>query len=229
MIDLNTKDGRTEFGKRIAARRKAVGFKSQEAFSETLGVDRSTVSAWESGRNIPDLPTIQNLCKLLSCDLGHLLGDYDEPEKDIHFVCEYTGLSEKGLQGLRDLRYKKGVLDAFLNSPHTGPFLSALGDCLETYQQEPHLQRLLDLERKSLPEPYTHEQLVALCSLIYGLKPYNELESLTADELRSLLNSYHVGLQKEKDANIALFVVQKEAVKIAEEFVKQSYQKSKKG
>lgn len=41
-------------GLKILTRRKEMGFKTQKALGEAVGVDRTRVSRWESGENLPD-------------------------------------------------------------------------------------------------------------------------------------------------------------------------------
>jgi len=47
---------------------------SQEDFSQMLGVSRSTLSAWETGRYQPDLESLIKISKLLDTSIDILLG-----------------------------------------------------------------------------------------------------------------------------------------------------------
>lgn len=55
----------------LAERRKVLGY-SQESFAHALGVDRTTVSRWESGKNAPQPPLRPKLAEVLQVDLAEL-------------------------------------------------------------------------------------------------------------------------------------------------------------
>ncbi|WP_308296158.1 helix-turn-helix transcriptional regulator [Streptomyces sp. ISL-96] len=56
---------------RLAERRKVLGY-SQETFAQALGVDRTTVGRWESGKNAPQPPLRPKLAEVLQVDLAEL-------------------------------------------------------------------------------------------------------------------------------------------------------------
>ncbi|MET9507035.1 helix-turn-helix transcriptional regulator [Streptomyces flavidovirens] len=56
---------------RLAERRKFLGY-SQETFAHALGVDRTTVGRWESGKNAPQPPLRPKLAEVLQVDLAEL-------------------------------------------------------------------------------------------------------------------------------------------------------------
>ncbi|MFC5805327.1 helix-turn-helix transcriptional regulator [Streptomyces formicae] len=61
--------------RRLAERRKACGL-NQEGFAEAVGVDRSTVQRWESGKNDPQpwqRPRIAKVLAITSVELDALL------------------------------------------------------------------------------------------------------------------------------------------------------------
>ncbi|MEU9054760.1 helix-turn-helix transcriptional regulator [Streptomyces sp. NPDC048384] len=55
----------------LAKRRKALGY-SQETFAQALGVDRTTVGRWESGKSGPQPPLRPRLAEVLQLDLAAL-------------------------------------------------------------------------------------------------------------------------------------------------------------
>lgn len=93
MLDLSSATGRTEFGNRIKNARTRRGL-TQEMLGELLYCNRSTVSQWERGENLPEYGTIAALCATLDCDVGYLFGVYDEINNVTHTIVELTGLSE---------------------------------------------------------------------------------------------------------------------------------------
>lgn len=60
-----------EIGKKLQAARKAKGFKTQQDLAEKIpGLDRTRISRWESGENIPDPIYQEQLISLLSLSNG---------------------------------------------------------------------------------------------------------------------------------------------------------------
>lgn len=55
----------------LPARRKAAGF-TQEAFAEALGVTRSALAAWETGRAWPSAAILPLIADLLLCSIDDL-------------------------------------------------------------------------------------------------------------------------------------------------------------
>ena len=61
-----------KIGKFIAERRKAAGF-TQSTLAENLGITDRAVSKWETGRSMPDLSIMLELCKALGITVNDLL------------------------------------------------------------------------------------------------------------------------------------------------------------
>lgn len=65
------------FGEKLKEARKEAGL-SQEQFAEKMGVSRSAVAKWESGKGMPDVPNLKIMAQLLDVSVDYLL---DEDEK----------------------------------------------------------------------------------------------------------------------------------------------------
>jgi DNA-binding XRE family transcriptional regulator len=66
-------------GTRIARRRAALGFDTQRALADQLGVHYSTVSLWETDKTVPRLNQARALARLLGWTVGQLFdGDGTE-------------------------------------------------------------------------------------------------------------------------------------------------------
>jgi len=61
-----------KIGKFIASCRKEQGM-TQAALAEKLGISDQVVSKWESGKSMPDLDKISELCGYLGIDVNELL------------------------------------------------------------------------------------------------------------------------------------------------------------
>ena len=57
---------------------KANGW-TQQSLADYIGVARSTVGMWVTGRNEPDNTTLSQLAELFSCSVDYLLGRTDDP------------------------------------------------------------------------------------------------------------------------------------------------------
>ena len=63
-----------------------------------------TIKNWESGDCEPDLKTITKICTVLNCSSDYLFGLDSCTTKDIQFIHDRTGLSEKVIQILQKLK-----------------------------------------------------------------------------------------------------------------------------
>lgn len=102
-------------GKKIRELRKGnPDTKSQEAFIDVLKerydfpISRNTLSRIENG-DTTAFPLDFLLCvsDLFNCDIGYLLGEYNEATVAANKICEITGLSEKSIENLH--KYKTAV------------------------------------------------------------------------------------------------------------------------
>lgn len=95
-----------KIAERIRTRRKSLGV-SQNRFIEMLNdigvrISRNRLSRIENDGEQAEytLDFLLGCCKLFDCDLGYLLGEYDESRESLHYICEHTGLTEKALQNI---------------------------------------------------------------------------------------------------------------------------------
>lgn len=66
------------FGERIKDIRKKLKL-TQEALSEAINVSRVTVSAWETGDNVPSMDKLYSLAAALNTTVAYLMGETDDP------------------------------------------------------------------------------------------------------------------------------------------------------
>lgn len=59
---------------------------------------------WEYGNNPISLEWIPAICDVLDCDVGYLFGEYEEKKREFSDICAVTGLSEKAVWNLSQLK-----------------------------------------------------------------------------------------------------------------------------
>ena len=70
---------------------------------------------WEYGNNPVDLEYIPAICRVLECDTGYLFAEYTEKNRVVSDLCSVTGLSEKAVESLYELRNKIPVKRKFID------------------------------------------------------------------------------------------------------------------
>ncbi|NCB52846.1 MAG: XRE family transcriptional regulator [Clostridia bacterium] len=86
----------------IQTQRRAKGW-TQSELAEKAGYSMvRSVGCWEKGEAIT-LPLLEKLSKLFECDIGYLLGEYEEETKSTSDLVAKTGLTEKAVERLRML------------------------------------------------------------------------------------------------------------------------------
>lgn len=76
----------------IAPRRKRAGF-TQQAFADALGIERTRLTMWETGKAWPSAAWLPKMADLLCCDIDAL---YERPEEDAPLSVPAGQLSPEG-------------------------------------------------------------------------------------------------------------------------------------
>lgn len=78
---------------------------TREQIAESVGCDTSSITKYYNGDRYPKTDIIIKLAELFNCSTDYLLGvsNIATADKDIQFICEYTGLSEQSIKSIRKL------------------------------------------------------------------------------------------------------------------------------
>ena len=120
-----------EIGKRICYERNNSFNLNQTDFGELFGLCRKRIGEIENGKGAPpDLQFLVTLCEKLAekekpCDIGYLLCEYNERQKEIHNLVIKTGLSEKAINYLVSMdRTTNGILSQIIENDKMPQLLS---------------------------------------------------------------------------------------------------------
>ena len=85
--------------------RKSETTYSQIEIAHMLGLEcRQSYADIETGKKEPHLEYIYKLCDIFQCDIGYLLGEYPTKKREAADVQKVTGLSEKAIEKLMELK-----------------------------------------------------------------------------------------------------------------------------
>lgn len=89
------------FAERLTELREQTGKKRQEV-ADDLEISRASLEYYEKGKRKPDIEVLVNISNYYKVSTDFLLGLSDVPttDKDLQFVCDYTGLDEKTVKAL---------------------------------------------------------------------------------------------------------------------------------
>lgn len=91
---------------------------TREEIAKNVGCDTSSITKYYNGDRYPKTDIIIKLSKLFNCSTDYLLGvsSVATSDKDIQYICEYTGLDEKAVEKLHYKVYlPNDVEDNFLS------------------------------------------------------------------------------------------------------------------
>lgn len=100
-------------GKRINSALAEKDIKQKE-LAKKIGVNDNVISYWCSGSRTPNTQQIIQICNVLGVSADYLLGlsDVATNDKDLQYICDYTGLDEKTVKILNSLKEN----DKYINS-----------------------------------------------------------------------------------------------------------------
>ena len=85
---------RRGLGMRLASARQNKGF-TQQDIAARFSLNKATVSAWETGRGIPDALTLRDLAKLYDVSADGLLWEDSLSPEAMKFAAAFDGLNEQ--------------------------------------------------------------------------------------------------------------------------------------
>lgn len=102
-------------GKRINSALAEKDIKQKE-LAKKIGVNDNVISYWCSGSRTPNTQQIIQICNVLGVSADYLLGlsDVATNDKDLQYICDYTGLEE---EAVKVLRYATHGADNFFEQP----------------------------------------------------------------------------------------------------------------
>lgn len=93
-----------KIGRTILSERKKHSL-SQAELGNKIGVVGKQISNYETGKLIPPIDVMLDLCEVFNCELGYLLGedDYSERTKIETIITQSTGLNVDALKNIRKI------------------------------------------------------------------------------------------------------------------------------
>lgn len=121
-------DRARKIGERIKHERSTRKISAKDFLPQIYKSETSykTLANWESGKSIPDLVSLARMAEIFECDIGYLLGDYDEKSHVTRDIKVQTGLSEEAIIALQNMNLKQiatTVLSSLLVQPEVDQWL----------------------------------------------------------------------------------------------------------
>ncbi len=90
----------------------AINDKKQKDLAEYLGVKDNVVSYFVNGTRTPNIEQIKKIATFFNCSTDYLFGLSGTPTKDrdISFICDYTGLDEDTIQDFHIAKSQKPLI-----------------------------------------------------------------------------------------------------------------------
>ena len=98
------------FAQRLRTLRQERNKKRQEV-ADDLGISRASLEYYEKGKRKPDIEILAKLADYYDVSADYLLGrtNAKTTDKDLRFVCDYLGLTEKTVELLRASQQKAKI------------------------------------------------------------------------------------------------------------------------
>ena len=76
---------------------------TQQELAENTGCSRQAIAQYADGSNAPNIDKLVSIAKYFDVSLDYMVGLSDVPtaDKDVQFVCEYTGFTQEAIKELQ--------------------------------------------------------------------------------------------------------------------------------
>lgn len=85
---------------------------SRQQLADILGVSRASLEYYEKGKRTPDIEVLYKLSEYFNVTADYLIGRTDKcgESTDVNAICRYTGLSEKAIKILTNIKSKEDFI-----------------------------------------------------------------------------------------------------------------------
>lgn len=101
---------------------------TQQELAEKTGCSRQAIAQYADGSNAPNIDKLVSIAKYFDVSLDYLVGlsNAQTADKDIQYICDYTGLAKKSVEELHIIeKLSKGLIknDEFIDDKEYKEFL----------------------------------------------------------------------------------------------------------
>lgn len=142
-------------GKRIFAERKKQGWSQNDLLLKIYmsGSSHKSLRSWEKGERLPDLDSLARMAEVFQCDIGYLLGDYEERTRNAADIVRKMGLSTLAAENMDEIKNCSGgddfwtiiidYLSFLLENCNTVliPVAIGVGQCIDAKLEEAHYRK----------------------------------------------------------------------------------------
>ena len=159
-----------KIGERIKAIRQENNL-SQDAFLERckMSMKRSRLCQIEKGNDMYfSFDFLLKIAENFNCDIGYLLGEYDEKTREIHEICLATGLTQAAVENI--IEWKKGDLSTsidrsyeqldFLRSGNVESFVDTINSLIVSPDFPMFLNNIILYQKAVLEFQKTENELI---------------------------------------------------------------------
>lgn len=176
----------------------AVQNKKQKELAEVLGVTDNTISYFCSGKRIPNTGQIKKIAEFFHCSTDYLFGlsDSATTDKDMQFICDYTGLSEEAISYLRYFvqiwkqayppRKMLSILNQFISSGMLALLVEAMADY---YGELSYATNLIESAVCTLKDEYNEKDGSHLLD-VFTISNFTKEMRLYSFDMSNLANAF---------------------------------------
>lgn len=187
--------------------------KKRQEVADDLGISRASLEYYEKGKRKPDIDVLAKLADYYDVSADYLLGrtNAKTTDKDLRFVCDYTGLNEVSVNALNgkvfsgELKILRNTINHFLGKC----FWVFLDVCdnydLYHYYYLRYVETIIEMLQRTkknefiTPNKETYDEMGLLKVLIDDLKDKRDVQRLRIQEtLFKMLNIYCEDIEKMK-------------------------------
>ena len=179
---------------------------TQETLATKAGCSRQSISQYMDGTSVPNVDKLLSIAEYFGVSTDYFLGLSDTPtnDKDLQFVCDYLGLTDKAVEMLK----------------HT-----IHGDLVDEYG----IIRGADNKRR-INYLFESQYLLALCSymnnfeksssLLLSIYSKEEMDKLFTEDIEKYRNAIKESKEIAKDIKLSLFEASRETESILKYYAK---------